>query len=148
MPLNGGKCESDRWYHRHPVTEFVMPMCVSSDMRTVERTHKSVATRDAATGSLNRHPDNPERFHPTISYVAIHERRTLRYAIDRDWSFADSYDFMPSNDPLDNIADTLINNTQAFFTLGLRDAVMKSILCQDREFFDFTRALPPRRSAR
>ena len=47
------------------------------------------------------------------------------------------------NWPLDNIADTLINNTQAFFTLGLRDAVMKSILCQDREFFDFNRALPP-----
>ena len=44
------------------------------------------------------------------------------------------------NWPLDQIAHQLINNTQAFFTLGLRDAVMESILYQDREFFDFNQA--------
>lgn len=42
--------------------------------------------------------------------------------------------------PLDNIANTAINNTQAYFTLGLRDAVMQAILRQDREYFDFHHA--------
>jgi hypothetical protein len=36
--------------------------------------------------------------------------------------------------------DTLVDNVQAYFTLGLRDSVMKSILCQDREYFDFHQA--------
>ena len=44
------------------------------------------------------------------------------------------------NWPLDQIAHQLVNNTQAHFTLGLRDAVMESILFQDREFFDFNQA--------
>jgi ABC-type multidrug transport system fused ATPase/permease subunit len=44
------------------------------------------------------------------------------------------------NWPLDNIANTCINNTQAYFTLGLRDAVMQAILRQDREYFDFHHA--------
>ena len=44
------------------------------------------------------------------------------------------------NWPMDQIAHQLINNTQANFTLGLRDAVMESILFQDREFFDFNQA--------
>ena len=41
------------------------------------------------------------------------------------------------NFPLDSLGDTLVDNVQAYFTLGLRDSVMKSILSQDREYFDF-----------
>jgi ABC-type multidrug transport system fused ATPase/permease subunit len=44
------------------------------------------------------------------------------------------------NWPMDKIANTCIQNTQSFFTLGLRDAVMGSILRQDREYFDFHHA--------
>jgi ABC-type multidrug transport system fused ATPase/permease subunit len=44
------------------------------------------------------------------------------------------------NWPADNLGDTLVDNTQAFFTLGLRDQVMRSILRQDREYFDFHQA--------
>ena len=42
--------------------------------------------------------------------------------------------------PADNIGKTLVDNTQAYFTLGLRNKVMKCILCQDREYFDFHQA--------
>ena len=44
------------------------------------------------------------------------------------------------NWPADNLGDTLVDNVQAFFTLGLRDQVMRSILRQDREYFDFHQA--------
>jgi ABC-type multidrug transport system fused ATPase/permease subunit len=44
------------------------------------------------------------------------------------------------NWPADNLGDTLVDNCQAFFTLGLRDQVMRSILRQDREYFDFHQA--------
>ena len=38
------------------------------------------------------------------------------------------------NHPADNLGDTLIDNAQAYFTLGLRDKVMRSILGQAREY--------------
>ena len=44
------------------------------------------------------------------------------------------------NKPLDDLGDTMIDNSQVFFTLGLRDSVMRSILRQDREYFDLHQA--------
>jgi ABC-type multidrug transport system fused ATPase/permease subunit len=44
------------------------------------------------------------------------------------------------NWPADNIGKTLVDNVQAYFTLGMRNKVMKCILCQDREYFDFHEA--------
>ncbi len=44
------------------------------------------------------------------------------------------------NKPLDDLGDTLMDNSQVYFTLGLRDQVMRSILRQDREYFDLHQA--------
>ena len=44
------------------------------------------------------------------------------------------------NKPADDLGDTLIDNSQVYFTLALRDQVMRSILRQDREYFDLHQA--------
>ena len=59
---------------------------------------------------MNKHPD-PEMYHPTISYDVVKETRTLGYAIDPEWSFADSYDFVPGGDPENCVIESLPRGT-------------------------------------
>ena len=110
-PLNGGKYGGDRWYRRTAFSEFVLPMCVTTGPATVERTRNTIPTRNVETGLMNKHPDFPEMYHPTISYDVVKETRTLGYAIDPEWSFADSYDFVPGGDPENCVIESLPRGT-------------------------------------
>jgi len=94
-PLNDGRYGTDQWHRRATLAEFALPMCVTSDLKTVERKRNTVPTLDPNTGELARHPDHPDVYHPTIAYDVIKEDRTLSYAIDPKWSFEDSYGFLP-----------------------------------------------------